>query len=129
MSQEQPVQAFTFNPESLNGMVLVTLTGSLSEENNNKAKDEFLKILKDPPKKLVVDLTRIDYISSSGIALLVSILCRCRQMSCAMSICGLRTDTRELFRLTRLNQVFEIFNDVAEALKSARQDLGPKRRD
>lgn len=126
MSQEQAVQAFTFNPKSLDGMVLVTMTGSLSEDNNNKAKDEFLKILKDPPKKLVVDLSRIDYISSSGIALLVSILCRCRQMNCAMSICGLRTDTHELFRLTRLNQVFEIFENLAAAIKAARQDTGPK---
>ena len=119
MNKDSSASAFSFKADTRLGATIISLTGTLSDESNRKAKEEFLQVIKNPPRRMVVDLSRIDYISSSGIALLVAILCRCRQISCGMSICGLRSDTQELFRLTRISQVFEIYEDVNAALKVA----------
>ena len=61
----------------------------------------------------------VDYISSSGIGMLVAILKRCRQLDAQLVLVGLDENMRELFGMTRLDQVFT----VAESLDSWRRTL------
>jgi anti-sigma B factor antagonist len=99
------------------GTQIVGLAGSLADDANIEAKEYLMHILEGSPRRMLLDLSETEYISSSGIGLLVSILRRCRQSGVQMGICALRPEILELFKLTRLNQVFSIYEDRAAGLK------------
>jgi anti-sigma B factor antagonist len=116
MIDNQAMQDFHVRVSHEGAIHVVAISGSLADENNTKAKEVFLAVLDEQPTRLVVDLEGMDYISSAGIGLLVSILRRCRQRGIAMPVAGLRPDILELFRLTRLTEVFEIYETSTSAL-------------
>lgn len=60
----------------------------------------------------------VDYISSSGIGMMVSILKRCHQAGVDFAVYSLTPDIHELFTLTRLDQVFTIAPDFGSWQKS-----------
>jgi anti-sigma B factor antagonist len=116
MTETKTAQPIQFSLSSLGESQLVTISGSLADEAIVPTKEIFLRLLGEKRPRILVDLGGIEYISSSGIGLLVSVLRRCREGGTAMALCGLRPEIAELFKLTRLNQVFEIFPDRAAAL-------------
>jgi anti-sigma B factor antagonist len=116
MSEIQATQTFQLSVSKEGGIHVVAIQGSLADEGNLQAKEAFLHLLNEKPQRIVVDLSQMDYISSSGIGLLVSVLRRCRQAGIWMGLASLRPEIFELFKLTRLNQVFEIFDTRAAAL-------------
>jgi anti-sigma B factor antagonist len=64
---------------------------------------------------ILLDLSEVDFIDSSGLGALVSLL---KRMSPAgtLAVCGLRSAAVDMFRLTRMDKVFRIFSSRAEAL-------------
>lgn len=58
--------------------------------------------------RIVVDLSGVSYIDSSGLGVLVAILKRTRQQGGGVKLKGLDGDVLQLFELTRLTKVFEI---------------------
>jgi anti-sigma B factor antagonist len=103
------------------GAAVVTIVGSLADDGNTVAKEAFLKLLPQKPGRILVDVAGMEYISSSGIGVLVSALRRCRQAGIGMTVCGMRPEIAELFKLTRLDQVFDIAATIQDAEARARR--------
>jgi anti-sigma B factor antagonist len=57
---------------------------------------------------VTVDLSNLDYIGSSGLAALFSVQKSCLQKGGSMTITGLGDIVEELFKLTRLEMVFNV---------------------
>jgi len=57
---------------------------------------------------LTFDLSGLTYIDSSGLGVLISLHKRCLQKGGRMVITGLRGMVEELFKLTRLDLVFNV---------------------
>jgi anti-anti-sigma factor len=60
---------------------------------------------------VTLDFTTVDYINSTGIALIVGLLARARADSCAISARGLSPHYREIFEITRLSDFMTIIAD------------------
>jgi anti-sigma B factor antagonist len=118
MSENQLTQNCRLSLTSQDGFQVVSITGSLADSAVLAAKEDLCRLLEQKPGRIVIDLEDLEYISSSGIGLLVSILRRCRQGGVGMGLCNLRPEIQELFKLTRLNQVFEIHENRAAAMKA-----------
>ena len=118
MSNGQLTQTFRLNLACENGFQVVAITGSLADDGIIQTKDFLCQLLGQKPERIILDLEDLEYISSSGIGLLVSVLRRCRQAGIPMHLCTLRPEILELFKLTRLNQVFEIFENKAAAFRA-----------
>ncbi len=71
-----------------------------------------------PGAKLVFDLSELEFIDSTGIGVLVSCLRQAHGSEAEIRICSLNEPVRAVFDLVRLNRVFEIYTDPAEAAKS-----------
>jgi anti-anti-sigma factor len=67
---------------------------------------------------LVIDLTKVPFIDSSGLAALVSGLKAAQEAGGALKLVGLNEQTRTAFRVTLLDRVFEFYSDVETALDS-----------
>ena len=68
---------------------------------------------------LVVDLSRVSYIDSSGLAVLIAGMQNVTGYGGKFSLVGLQEGVRPIFEIARLDQVFRIFPDVDAALAEA----------
>jgi len=64
----------------------------------------------------VLDFSAVDYINSTGIALIVSVLARARAERRKVVACGLSQHYREIFDITRLSDFIELFPDLDHAV-------------
>jgi anti-sigma B factor antagonist len=69
--------------------------------------------------KILLDLSEVDFIDSSGLGAIVSGL-KALAGKGDLAICGPRETVISLFRLTRMDKIFKIFPSEEEALKSLR---------
>ena len=71
-------------------------------------------------RHVVLDLSGVDYINSTGIALIVSVLARARAQGRTMHACGLSEHYREIFSVTRLSDYIALHPRLDEALAAVR---------
>lgn len=81
-------------------------------------KEEVAKLVDNGNRKLVIDLKKTQFIDSSGCGALVASLRVLVKNSGDMKIARPSGQAKSLFELTRLHKVFEIYEDMDEALKS-----------
>ena len=68
---------------------------------------------------IVLDFSALDYMNSSGIGLLVTLLVRANRNRQRLMAYGLTDHYRQIFELTRLDEAIGIHNDEAGALAAA----------
>ena len=68
------------------------------------------------PQRLVVDLSSVTYIDSSGLATLIGAMQRVEGYGGKFLLAGLQGTVCDIFENVRLDQVFQIFPDAAAAL-------------
>ncbi len=69
----------------------------------------------EAPGDLIVDFSKIDFIDSSGLGMLVSLL-KMMNGKGDMVLCALNPGIRNMFTLTRMDRIFRICPDRAAAL-------------
>lgn len=65
---------------------------------------------------VVLDFSRLGYMNSTGIGLLVTTLVRAQRAGVRLVACGLDDHYREIFSLTRLDEAIPVYADAAQAL-------------
>lgn len=60
------------------------------------------------PQKIILNFATVDYINSTGIALIVGLLARARAAHRPIAAAGLSDHYREIFTITRLSDFMEI---------------------
>jgi anti-sigma B factor antagonist len=100
----------------------LTVSGRLNAVTALELKDQLKQLVETGCIQLIVDLAAVPFIDSSGLAALVSGLKATRQEGGTLKLAGLNDQARTVFRLTRLESVFEIYPDVAAA-QSTLSDL------
>lgn len=68
------------------------------------------------PSRLVVDLTQVSYMDSSGVATLVEAMQVARRTDSDLVLCGLQDRVRSIFEIARLDMVFNIVATETDAL-------------
>ena len=69
----------------------------------------------DPPK-IILNFTKLGYMNSSGIGLLVTMLIRANRQKQRLLAYGLNEHYRQIFELTRLNEAISIYDSEEAAL-------------
>ena len=73
-------------------------------------------MIEKKPERLVVDLSSVTYIDSAGLAALIGAMQRVEGYGGKFLLAGLQETMREIFQSSRLDQVFQIFQDADAAL-------------
>jgi len=71
---------------------------------------------KEKPPRLVVDMSRVKYIDSSGLAVLIEAMQAVQGYGGKFLLCGIQDGVKPIFEIARLDQVFRILPDVDAAL-------------
>ncbi|PYL38113.1 MAG: anti-sigma factor antagonist [Verrucomicrobia bacterium] len=78
-------------------------------------------MIEKKPKQLIVDLARVTYIDSSGLAALIEGMQNVQEYGGKFALAGLQEPVRTIFEIARLDQVFRIFPNVNAALASGKK--------
>jgi anti-sigma B factor antagonist len=67
---------------------------------------------------IVVDLSGVSYVDSSGLAILVDALQRVQKYGGKLGLAGLQGNVAMVFQIARLDKVFRIFTDRSSAIEA-----------
>ena len=80
---------------------------------------EMLDILgKSEQEKVVLDFRTVEFMSSVMLGTLVSFNKKCKEYKIKLKLSGIASDIREVFKITRLDKIFDIQTDLETALAS-----------
>jgi anti-sigma B factor antagonist len=97
--------------------VIVDVVGDIDLQNSPRLRKTLLETLRHAPR-VIVNLQQVRYIDSSGIASLVEGLKESQGLKNRFILFGLSKPAREVLRLTRLINVFEVYETEAQALEA-----------
>jgi len=96
---------------------LVKLNGALNARSAEDAKQTFRDLSDKGAKQVIVDLEKVPFIDSSGLAALVSGLKTFSGDANNLRLAAPQSQARLLFELTMFDRVFQIFDTVKDAEK------------
>jgi len=111
-NRDSPVQ----NVRWVGTIVVVDVAGDVDLYCSAAFQQVLLDLLDRKPQRVVVNLSGVPYMDSSGVASLVKLLSRTRKSGVGLYLVGLTERVRSLFEITRLDDVFDIFGTEQEAL-------------
>jgi anti-sigma B factor antagonist len=91
----------------------------IDAHNSSELKDYLLGLLDNGAKCLVLDLSEVRFVDSSGLGALLSGLKNAGMRESRYALAGLQPRVQSMFELTRLHRVFEIHPGIDEALSGA----------
>lgn len=80
------------------------------------AREEIAAQLEAGVSHILVDLSKVNFIDSTALAILVQGMKNCRQAEGDLCLCGLQQPVRIIFELTRLDKAFVIYASCHDAL-------------
>jgi anti-sigma B factor antagonist len=106
---EEPVPAPAFDvSRSSNSTTTLSVRGSLDINTAAQLGEEIDRILVDKPLLVLVDLSGLDLIDSSGVAALVKLYKGVRAAGGNVTINGARDQPLAIFKLLRMDKVFNL---------------------
>ena len=105
-----------FQTEKIIDIMVVELPGkALDASNSQEFERDILPILEENAK-VVFDMTKLDFVDSSGCSAIVSCLEKVKGHKGQLKICGLQDRVRDLFKLMQLERFFDILPSKEEAV-------------
>ena len=98
---------------------ILDIDGNIDLHSSPEVRNFILEALRKSGPRLLLNLTGVRYIDSSGVASLVEGLKLARERKCRLALYGLSTLARQVLELSRLTRFFEIYADEAAALAGA----------
>jgi anti-sigma B factor antagonist len=98
----------TFDVQRSDKAITLSVRGSLDINTAPHVADEIDRIINEKPKTVVVDLSGLDLIDSSGVAALVKLYKGVRSAGGAITISGARDQPLAIFKLLRMDKVFNL---------------------
>jgi anti-anti-sigma factor len=97
--------------------ILTLISGNVTMYQTSELQEAFVILLKEGSKKIVLDLSRINFMSSVVLASLVFMLKRTKEAGGNLVLCSIKSSkVEEILDITNLNKVFDIFEDRKKAI-------------
>jgi anti-sigma B factor antagonist len=87
-------------------------------EGASAFRDRIRELVAEGKKKVLLNLSEVSYIDSSGIGEMVSGFTTVTNNGGSLKLVGLNKRVKDLLQITKLYTVFEVFDDEAAAIQS-----------
>lgn len=95
--------------------LLLAVVGRLDSNTAQSLDDALTREMTDC-SAVVIDCARLDYVSSAGLRVLLKAAKAGRRDGCALSLCALRPNVREVFDISGFTAIFTLHPDRDAAL-------------
>jgi len=117
-SQGDEMVSMEITEARINDIYLLELSGRLDATCSGQLKDTVSTMIDAKKKNLLIDFSDVHFIDSSGLGMLVACLRSATKSGGTFKITSLQNSPKKLFEVTRLDRVFEIFDDRDSAIRS-----------
>lgn len=100
------------------GTFVIDIEGEVTAAAEDRLMGAYTQASNSGAKNIVLNFARLDYMNSSGIGLLVTLLIRVQRQKQRLFAANLSEHYRQIFELTRLNEAIAIYPGEAEALSA-----------
>ena len=98
------------------GYAVITISGRLAlGGETEKLSSAVNTLLQKDQKRVVLDITGLDYVDSSGVGMLVSCLTNVKKAGGDLKVVGANQRIRRIFTMTGIDNLMQMFPTVAEA--------------
>ena len=97
-------------------VAIIDLSGDIDAFAEDALQAAYTAAESQNPTTILLNFANVEYINSTGIALIVGLLAKARQSHQRLLTCGLSDHYTEIFQITRLADFMSIFPDEAAAL-------------
>jgi len=115
---------FSFNITESNKLAVIALKGRLIEADApQKINQKVAELIEKGANNIVLNLSDLEYMNSSGINMFVSILTKARNAGGDAIICCVSKKIEQLLLITKLNSVFTITANEKEAISKLSENI------
>jgi anti-sigma B factor antagonist len=83
---------------------------------------EIIQVLnKTQEHNLLLHFGRVKFMSSAALSVLIRILKKCKEFKISLKLCNISPEEYEVFKITGMNKLFEIYDDAAQAMDAFKQ--------
>jgi len=103
---------------------IIELEGEVDVYTAPQLKQQMIGLLEQGATALVVDLTRVEYLDSTALGVLIGGLKRLRERDGDMVLVCPSPRIRRVFEITGLDKIFDIYNAQSDAMESMGKETG-----
>ena len=100
-----------------NGAAIIDLFGEINRGSEEGLHAAYAVAAAQGTATLLLNFSQVDYINSTGIAVIVGVLARARSDGHTLTVYGLTEHYRTIFEITRLVDFMQVFPDEQSALR------------
>jgi anti-sigma B factor antagonist len=100
------------------GLLVVRLTGEIDMYRTPQVLEALEPRMQPCPQRVIVDLSEVSYMDSSGVGTLVHLFRRINSHNGKLILVNPNQRVRSIFEITRLDRFFTICHDHQEALQA-----------
>ena len=101
------------------GVAVIGVRGQITGASEGALMEAYGEATLAGARTIVLDFAGLEYMNSSGIGLLVTLLIRSQRGKQRLLASGLSDHYREIFQLTRLDEAITIYETAAEAVAAS----------
>ncbi len=98
---------------------IIDIQGEINAQAENALMDAYTEASSAGAQTIILNFSGLDYMNSSGIGLLVTLLIRVKRQRQRLLAFGLSDHYQQIFELTRLNEAIAIYPNETQALAIA----------
>ena len=95
---------------------IIDVRGDVTAATEAALMDAYTRATANGVRTVLLDFSGLDYMNSSGIGLLVTLLIRANRQGQRIGAFGLTAHYRDIFELTRLDEAIRIYDDETAAI-------------
>ena len=101
------------------GVAVLDLRGEINGFGQEALDAAYAEAEKGDPEAILLNFEEVDYINSTGIALIVGVLAKVRASKRRLLTYGLSEHYRNIFQITRLDDAIGIYDSEESAVRAA----------
>lgn len=81
-------------------------------------KKNLCQLIDTSQRIIILNMASISFIDSSGFGTMVAVFTHAKNQQACLKLCNVKPMVMSLIKITKLDQVFEIYDNIDEAIKS-----------
>ena len=99
-------------------ITILTLSGRMDATTANVFGDACKAALDDGAKKIIIDLGAVEYISSAGLRVILTMMKAAKAASGKLAFCSMQSMVSDVFKISGFSSMLSIYPSTEEALQA-----------
>jgi anti-sigma B factor antagonist len=98
--------------------MIVGFSGRLDANTSQELQDKLIKIVDNGENALVINCTQLEYVSSAGLRVFLTVLKKLTSINGKLALFGCKDSIKQIFDISGFTSLFQLFESKDEAVNS-----------